>query len=578
MVGSALLLAGCVFTATRLAVDYLPCPYSAGASAPQPRISDLAAPRLSWQFLAQGTNKSQSGYRIQVASSPARLQSGAADVWDSGLVPSSASLSVAYGGAPRPPRSQSFWRVQVWDEGGATCGPSDASAWGVWETPLLLEQDWGGAQWLTRDPPPAAPPSDCDLYQPDPAPLFRRDVALDAKPPGVALASARAYIAGLGYFELYINGAALPEAGALDPAFTSYNRTVLYSTQNATAAIGGAAAFTVGVVLGKGWWDPLPLRFWGHLNWRNALAIGPPLFRLALYLDFSDGSTQVVTSSAAPGSGWLVGPSELLRNNIYLGTVVNRSLEQPLAWQRPGFPAGATWAPPHAATAVPAGALRAAYMPPVRRFPAVPAVQLSSAASGPLGPGPTRVYDVGKQMSGTCRWCRGGGGAHRPRRCAAPALWRGAVREWQPQWADSRGGADQEAWRGGALRPRHCLAGGHVHCKGGCWGGVLPALLCVARVSLRGGDGQRRAVPGQPRVQPHAHRPGAHHLLCLLLPPAQLNLGNGVRGMGQSVHAPPVKPLEPQFLPLIHFSLSLSLSPLPPPPFPPLASTRQSAI
>ena len=414
MVGSALLLAGCVFTATRLAVDYLPCPYSAGASAPQPRISDLAAPRLSWQFLAQGTNKSQSGYRIQVASSPARLQSGAADVWDSGLVPSSASLSVAYGGAPRPPRSQSFWRVQVWDEGGATCGPSDASAWGVWETPLLLEQDWGGAQWLTRDPPPAAPPSDCDLYQPDPAPLFRRDVALDAKPPGVALASARAYIAGLGYFELYINGAALPEAGALDPAFTSYNRTVLYSTQNATAAIGGAAAFTVGVVLGKGWWDPLPLRFWGHLNWRNALAIGPPLFRLALYLDFSDGSTQVVTSSAAPGSGWLVGPSELLRNNIYLGTVVNRSLEQPLAWQRPGFPAGATWAPPHAATAVPAGALRAAYMPPVRRFPAVPAVQLSSAASGPLGPGPTRVYDVGKQMSGTCRWCRGGGGRTAP--------------------------------------------------------------------------------------------------------------------------------------------------------------------
>ena len=248
-------LRDCGFGSTLLTVDYLPAGFNASLGAPMPRISDLVSPRLGWQFISSGRNKSQTAYRIQVASSAAQLQGGVADVWDSGRVISSDSVSVFYGGAARPSLSQSVWRVEVWDEGGVSCGlPTDPSAWGIWETPLLTEGDWAGAQWITRDPPPAAPPSDCDLYQPDPAPLFRKDVALDVKPAGVTLTSARAYVVGLGYFELRINGVELPEAGALDPAFTSYNHTVLYSTQNATAAIGGASTFTIACALGKGWW------------------------------------------------------------------------------------------------------------------------------------------------------------------------------------------------------------------------------------------------------------------------------------------------------------------------------------
>ena len=157
------------------------------------------------------------------------------------------------------------------------------------------------------------------------------------------------------------------------------------------------------MALGNGWWQPLPLRFWSHLNLRNALAVGPPVFKLALVLAFSDGSEQRVESSAAPGAGWLVGASEVLRNNIYLGTVVNRSAAPPDGWAQPGFAPDASWRAPAPAAAVPAGRLRSAYLPPVRRFPAVRAAVLSNAtdAAGAT----TIIFDVGKQQSGVCRWC-----------------------------------------------------------------------------------------------------------------------------------------------------------------------------
>jgi hypothetical protein len=62
---------------------------------------------------------------------------------------------------------------------------------------------WSESTWLTRDAP-APEPSACQQYQDDPAPLFRAEVALSR--PARTVQSARAYVTGLGYYELEING------------------------------------------------------------------------------------------------------------------------------------------------------------------------------------------------------------------------------------------------------------------------------------------------------------------------------------------------------------------------------------
>jgi alpha-L-rhamnosidase len=405
------LAAACALSAVNLTVDYLPAAYPLDGSLP--RVSDLASPRLGWLFTsasASARNKYQSAYRIQVASTAALLSAGTADVWDSGRVNASTSVAVPYGGPVRPSRSQSVWRVEVWDEAGASCGAAAApAAFGAWEVPLLVPSDWEGAQWLTAAPPPATPPTDCDLYQPDPAPLFRADVSLAGRPP---LLSARAYVVGLGYFSLLINGQPLPQAGALDPPLTTFNKTILYSVQDATGAVAAAVAaappaqpaFTVAVALGNGWWNPLPLRFWGARNFRAALPTGPPMFKLALRLAFADGSTLDVTSRADPGAGWRVGPSEVQRNNIYLGTVVNRSAEPPAGWATPAFGPAALlppWGAPVQPPAPPPAVLRAASVPPVRRQASIAATLLSSVNG-------THIYDAGTNMAGVCQWCLGG--------------------------------------------------------------------------------------------------------------------------------------------------------------------------
>ena len=224
-------------------------------------VTDKPDPWLSWWLApAEGaTNQTQSAYRIQVATNITGFSDcddgvGPACVWDSGVV-QSRHQGVPFGGAVLPTFSQVVWRVAVWDGAGEPCGFGPEI--GAWEVPLLEEAAWHGATWLTRDAP-HPPLSDCELYQPDAAPLFRAPLAL---PPSASVARARAYVTGLGYYTLFVNGQNASDA-VLDPGQTSYNETVLYSTLDVTALLraAGAGGSVVGVALGNGWWNLLPLR------------------------------------------------------------------------------------------------------------------------------------------------------------------------------------------------------------------------------------------------------------------------------------------------------------------------------
>jgi alpha-L-rhamnosidase len=109
-------------------------------------------PRLSWKLQAarEGLRDlRQSAFRVLVASKPADLKEGRADIWDSGRVASSNSIHVEYEGKPLVSNRVYWWTVRVWDQDG---NPSAWSKPSNWSTGLFRPCDWK-AQWIGFDEP-----------------------------------------------------------------------------------------------------------------------------------------------------------------------------------------------------------------------------------------------------------------------------------------------------------------------------------------------------------------------------------------------------------------------------------------
>ena len=66
------------------------------------------------------------------------------------------------------------------------------------------------------------------------------------------LKEARAYICGLGYYELYLNGQKVGDH-VLDPQPTSYDHHALYVSHDLTPYL-GKGGNTLGVILGNGFY------------------------------------------------------------------------------------------------------------------------------------------------------------------------------------------------------------------------------------------------------------------------------------------------------------------------------------
>lgn len=105
---------------------------------------DDPAPSFSWQLRDPERGARQTAYEVLVATAPALLRQGKADVWDSGRIDSDTSLNVRYGGPAVAASTRYFWQVKVWDAAGKPYAPSQV---GWWETGLLAQDAWRG-QWI----------------------------------------------------------------------------------------------------------------------------------------------------------------------------------------------------------------------------------------------------------------------------------------------------------------------------------------------------------------------------------------------------------------------------------------------
>ncbi len=178
----------------------------------RPSGLDNANPRLSWQLAATHPNQRgqrQTSYHILVASSEELLKVDQGDLWDSGVMRSDQSVNVPYAGKPLQSGQQCFWKVKVSDEQGVPSGWSESTQWTMG---LLNNSDWK-AEWIGADSSMRTG-SDRSQNGNPPDPWLRKTFDLPSKP-----VRAVAYVASVGYHELYVNGHKVGDA-VLEPCAT----------------------------------------------------------------------------------------------------------------------------------------------------------------------------------------------------------------------------------------------------------------------------------------------------------------------------------------------------------------------
>jgi len=327
----ALFLAGCS-TKGDLQPTTLRCEYLEN-----PAVVDVMEPRLSWinLFGKEERGQRQTAYQIRVASTEQGLKQG--DLWDSGKRLSDQSIRIRYEGTPLISRQECWWQVRVWDRNDVPSGWSDPAKWRMG---LLNERDWEakwiGAPWQGEEAlpkPPGGPNARPAEFGP-PAPLFRKSFEVGKK-----VAKAVAFVTGLGYFELYINGTKVGD-DLLVPNQTNYGKRpqlmdaliylpddfrdykVMYLAYDVKSHL-VKGENVVGSILGNGFYNPA--KFW-------AAAYGSPRFLCQLHITYEDGSEEVVVTDET----WKASESAILMNMVFYGEHYDARLEQP-GWSTASF-------------------------------------------------------------------------------------------------------------------------------------------------------------------------------------------------------------------------------------------------
>ena len=299
-------------------------------------LVDVPHPRLAWINIAESGERGQqqTAFQIRVATSASALENP--DMWDSGKVKSDQSTRVEYNGKTLMSRQDCWWQVRVWDRN------NKVSEWSepvMWRMGLLQATDWKaewiGAPWQGEEALSKQGNTNTTLAQlPPPAPLFRKEFVIQKK-----IAKAVAFVTGLGYFELYVNGEKVGD-DVLVPNQTNYGKRpglidaglplkddfreyrVMYLAYDVTKMLRNGPN-VLGSILGNGFYNP-------SKSW--AEGYGSPRFLGQIHIAYTDGTEDVIVSDQT----WKASKSAILMDMVYYGEHYDARLEQP-GWSSPGF-------------------------------------------------------------------------------------------------------------------------------------------------------------------------------------------------------------------------------------------------
>lgn len=317
----------------QLAPSNLRCEYMTG-----PMGVDTPHPRFYWVPRHAERGAQPAAYQIVVTNGAGEM------VWDSGKVVSPESTHVAYAGKALESGKSYSWKVRYWDQAGR---PSPYSSTAHFDTGLLAASDWK-AKWIRGGN------------------QARKEFTLDAKP-----VRARAYVAGIGYYELRINGRKVGNH-VLDSPYTAYDKRILYSTYDVTDQL-QAGANAAGVMLGEGWY-----------------AGRATLVQIEVEAEMPGGRKTIIASDAT----WKSTTGPILADSIYNGETYDARKET-AGWDRSGF--NDTGWEPVSLNDPPKGVLSSQMMPPIRVVGNLTPLKMTNPKPG------VWIYDLGQNFSGWMR-------------------------------------------------------------------------------------------------------------------------------------------------------------------------------
>ena len=302
----------------------------------------MTAPTFTWT--AESDGQKQASARIQVS----KTCDFAEMIYDSGVRADISSL----GFTPEialSPRTRYFWRVEVTADNGDTAVSEPA-----WFETAKMDEPWA-AQWIRA-------PFDKDVH-----PIISRTITLRAKP-----VKARAYVTGLGVYELNINGRKAGDE-VLAPFYNDYNNWIQYQTYDITDLLREGENH-VDAWLGNGWYKG---RFGFVDKMKEVYGDRMQLFG-EIRMEMPDGAEIVIGTDGE----WQCRTSPILESSIYDGEIYDARLED---------------APANVNVEIadaPKGPLSARLSPPLRKTRTVQAKELLHTPAG------EQVIDFGQLMTG----------------------------------------------------------------------------------------------------------------------------------------------------------------------------------
>jgi alpha-L-rhamnosidase len=311
---------------TGLRVEYLSAPMGV----------DTPHPRFFWVPEHSDRGQTQTAYEIIVSADGSAADG---DMWSTGKVSGAFPGQVPYAGKALQSGGTYNWKVRYWDSQGQASPFSDTARFGCG---LFSPADWTG-QWIGGKN------------------QLRKEFSIPNK-----VLRAKAFICGLGYYELRINGRKVGRH-VLDPAWTTYDKRALYVAYDVTGHL-QEGANAVAVMLGQGWFKGLTL-----------------LFQLEVELEGGE-KIQVVSDAS-----WAVKDGPVVSDSVYNGETYDARRETP-GWDRAGYDQTG-WVPAEAVNG-PKGVLSSQMMPAIEVTDTIVPLTMSSPQPGVF------VFDMGQNFAG----------------------------------------------------------------------------------------------------------------------------------------------------------------------------------
>jgi len=388
----------------------------------EPLGIDVQHPRLSWKLKSPGNVRGvyQTAYQIMVKRTfPDKSEKL---IWDSGKTESSQSNGVPFQGPRLQSREQYVWKVRIWNGEDVASGWSEESYFG---TGMMNQDDWLG-EWIR---------SDLELFNyqkelkkmPDharqharnvwkrtdeiremtedveeaPAVWLRKEFTAQKK-----LHRATAFISGLGFYELYMNGRRVGDC-YFHTANHDYGVSVPYLVHDVTEFLQNGEN-AIGVILGNGYFNPIiPCALREYAN----DFINTPQLICEFKLEYSDGSVDHIVSDES----WkFTTDGPITFNSLRAGESYDARKELG-DWSSYAYD-DSSWKSALKATS-PEGKLRNQVIPSMRVVDEIPAVSVKYVQKGPGAGNPHDkapvlrdqslnegwLFDIGEQSTGWAR-------------------------------------------------------------------------------------------------------------------------------------------------------------------------------